>query len=852
MRCAGDGCGMEDDGAVRGHLPTGYGTVGSAASPRGTAAAPRPSRLRAAPLAALLMASTAAVPLLVASTTQLRAAGPIVFDIPTGDLGGVLAQIGRVGAQPISFPADLTRGRRAGPIAGRMGVQEALTLALGGTDLVVVPAAGGTLTVQRRGPVPTGAAAPAAAGDIAAIDVVDANAGSPYGDRGFQAGNVGDTIRIADAPLKETPVAISVVTNETIRSQNVTNTLEAARNSAGVIVTPGATGQPRFIIRGFETSGFSVNGQQNPVTLQQQIPIDAVDRIEVLKGPTAILTGVNVAGGGLINVTLKKPTAETIRDLTIRYGTYNYKTIALDLGGGVPDLEGTTYRFVTSLNHADRTDLGYRDPSEFLVMPSVRWEGQDLTVSAGLRYIQTRAVPQARFGFRALDPETGIGAIYRIPGNGPGNPNSHYDGRELTFETEQNYHAGTLFGLFDVSFNNLFQHQSVRFVGDSFSFFNTNFGFTQSGVQTGFDTQVENISERLSMTLKYQDDFMKSTTKFGFDYLSYWSGARSALPAFLPDFDLYNNTPISPLISGPYDFTVRKSSNIYRGGYMVEKLDLFDNKLHILGMARWDWFNQNSQSLQFGVAETPSVSKNDALSYTFGALLDLPYDLGVYINRSEGRIPQAPVAGISLAPIGRTLNEFGLRSSMFDNRFRTTLSFFELTESPLTLILQGQAGFPEGIRIVNTAGLQSRGIELEGQGEILPGWNLTANVTRLWTRSLDPDGLGLDPSAGRPAYQGSLWTTYTWLSGWAEGITVGAGVRALTEFKVNQLGANSLFTLPGYAVFDAAIGYTSGDFSANLKINNLFDSHAFSLSTISTYLPIERGRHVLLQASYRF
>ncbi|WP_147019354.1 hypothetical protein, partial [Methylorubrum extorquens] len=124
---------------------------------------------------------------------------------------------------------------------------------------------------------------------------------------------------------------------------------------------------------------------------------------------------------------------------------------------------------------------------------------------------------------------------------------------------------------------------------------------------------------------------------------------------------------------------------------MVEKLDSFNNKLHILGMTRWDWFNQANQRGQdgFGAFEY-STSKTQALAYTFGALLDLPYDLGVYINRSDGRIPEVPVAGISIPPVGRTLNEFGLRSSMFDNRFNTTLSFFELRESDLTLVIQNQ------------------------------------------------------------------------------------------------------------------------------------------------------------------
>ncbi|MGW5961062.1 TonB-dependent siderophore receptor, partial [Methylorubrum thiocyanatum] len=479
---------------------------------------PRTRTFRAGFLA-LLMGTASALPLLAASATRSWAAGEVAFNIPAGDLGSVLAQIGRIGAQPISFPADLTRGRRAGPIVGTMGVREALARALAGTGLTIVPGASGTLRVSAAGPVP--AAGAAVGGDIAAIDVVDSNGGSPYGDQGFVPGAAGDTVRIADAPLKEVPIAVSVVTNEVLRSQNIVNPLDAARNAAGVVVKETSGTQPRFLVRGFETTGFSVNGLQS--SDYQQIPIDAVDRIEVLKGPTAILTGATSDGGGLVNATLKKPTDTEIRELTARYGTFNYKTIAVDLGGRMPELEGTTYRFVSSLNHADQSEFGYRDPSQFLVMPSVRWQGGDLTLTTGLRYVQSRIVNPVRFGYRVIDPITGEPGFFKIPGNGPGNPGAHIDFNELTFDTEQTYHVGTVFDLFDVTFNNVFQHQSSSYAGPTLSIGTSNFGYNQSGYQNQTEGQNQNFNERLSMSVKYENEWVKSTTKFGFDLLSYYS-----------------------------------------------------------------------------------------------------------------------------------------------------------------------------------------------------------------------------------------------------------------------------------------------------------------------------------------
>lgn len=122
---------------------------------------------------------------------------------------------------------------------------------------------------------------------------------------------------------------------------------------------------------------------------------------------------------------------------------------------------------------------------------------------------------------------------------------------------------------------------------------------------------------------------------------------------------------------------------------------------------------------------------------------------------------------------------------------------------------------------VQTGEQRSQGIELDVQGEILPGWNIVASyaytdaeVTR--DNSI-PEG-NLLPSV--PEHQASLWTTYTIQEGSLEGLGFGLGLFYVGERQGDI--ANS-FVLEEYFRTDAALYYRRDRFNAAINIRNLFD-----------------------------
>ncbi len=81
-----------------------------------------------------------------------------------------------------------------------------------------------------------------------------------------------------------------------------------------MVVQPATQGASGFNVRGFGTNASTLsNGLSDPNSYKTNVA--GVERIEVLKGPQALLAGANGLGGTL-NIVTKKPTTERIRDVS--------------------------------------------------------------------------------------------------------------------------------------------------------------------------------------------------------------------------------------------------------------------------------------------------------------------------------------------------------------------------------------------------------------------------------------------------------------------------------------------------------------------------------------------------------
>ena len=148
----------------------------------------------------------------------------------------------------------------------------------------------------------------------------------------YRAGEAISAVRVRSA-LIDTPSSISVITRDMMDDLAPTRVFDVTRYIAGVQEGRGIQFQDRMIIRGFETQG----GARTVDNFLQSADADNVDesiidRIEVTKGPNAILSPAGAPGGSL-NIITKSPTFQRQNSFTAMIGLFDAQKITLDMGG---------------------------------------------------------------------------------------------------------------------------------------------------------------------------------------------------------------------------------------------------------------------------------------------------------------------------------------------------------------------------------------------------------------------------------------------------------------------------------------------------------------------------------------
>jgi catecholate siderophore receptor len=125
--------------------------------------------------------------------------------------------------------------------------------------------------------------------------------------RGYQALDT-VTATKTDTPLIDVPQSVSVVTAEQIEDQGLRSVGDVLRYVPGVTVGQGEGNRDQITLRGQNTTAdFFIDGVRDDV--QYYRPLYNLERIEVLRGPYALIFGRG-GGGGIVNRVQKAPSAD--------------------------------------------------------------------------------------------------------------------------------------------------------------------------------------------------------------------------------------------------------------------------------------------------------------------------------------------------------------------------------------------------------------------------------------------------------------------------------------------------------------------------------------------------------------
>jgi len=187
-----------------------------------------------------------------------------------------------------------------------------------------------------------------------------------------------------DAPLRDVPQSVTVVTDELIRDQSMQSMADVVRYVPGVTMGHGEGHRDAPTLRGNSTTAdFFVDGVRDDV--QYFRDLYNAERVEVLKGPNAMIFGRG-GGGGVINRIIKKADWSDERSLTAELGSWDHRRFTADLARPLND---TFAGRVVGLYERSDSYRDFVNVERWGVNPSVGWRnGRGLTVSLSYEHFE--------------------------------------------------------------------------------------------------------------------------------------------------------------------------------------------------------------------------------------------------------------------------------------------------------------------------------------------------------------------------------------------------------------------------------------------------------------------------------
>jgi iron complex outermembrane recepter protein len=179
---------------------------------------------------------------------------------------------------------------------------------LGGVSIGLLTAAAARAETEPPTPTP-----PDNGGAVLEEIVVTADRKSSYSADYVQAGSFRGAKQI------DTPLTISVIPQEVLESQQAQGLMDALRNTAGVTsAQTSPTVYNNLSIRGIPVDNrgnYRLDGSL-PIINLIDLPLEDKDRVEALKGASALYYGFTTPSG-IINLTMKRPTPEAFVDTDV-------------------------------------------------------------------------------------------------------------------------------------------------------------------------------------------------------------------------------------------------------------------------------------------------------------------------------------------------------------------------------------------------------------------------------------------------------------------------------------------------------------------------------------------------------
>lgn len=724
------------------------------------------------------------------------------FSIPAQALRTALQHYLEQSGVQVAYPTLAAGNARSTAISGTMTAQEALTRLATATGLSPRFTGAHSATLGKEnsaimlGPVRVG-------GRVTVLQ----DAQSAYGPGvGFVATRSASATR-TDTPLISTPKSVYVVTRQQMDDLQPLTIGAALRYTPGVVSltandsTPSASLFQPVHQRGFESYTF-VDGLLNGTSVTDPF---FLDRIEALSGPSSVMYG-QANPGGLINMTLKRPTEKAQGQANVGFGNYGRYQGQIDLSGPLNKSRTVLYRLI-GMGVTQGSQTQYNHYKRLATQGDIEWKIDKKT--------DITLIGQFAYDPQSWSPWIGIPAYGSLIKSPTGRiPVSRFYGDPAFNENWNRQYM--LEALFHHEFTkNLQFNVTARFDAQSdgsCSLMSGAVDVTKNIMKRSAfcNSDAHGRSSQLTANVSYKMKTGPVSHSFlvGVDYRGQWSqgswGFASAPAVSITD-PLYNQYTFSDYIQATGGkSTTAKYAYWQDGIYFQDQINW--RRFYVTLAGRQDW---NGYGKMF----------NRPFTWNVGINYVSKIGLAPYFNYSKSFMPQTGKvysAGnlVQPDPLSGHQWEVGLKYQIPHLQSFMTVAYYDLSENN---VLVSDPYFPQYSSEIGQ--VKSRGVEVSAHANLAQGLDLILNYT--WNKvynsrttltgsTISGESVSLlgKRLVQQPTNAASGFLDYHLPKSLAPGLSVNFGVRYQDKSWADQ--ANS-FRNPSFILFDTGMSWNAGE-----------------------------------------
>jgi iron complex outermembrane receptor protein len=777
---------------------------------------------------------------------QAQAPRTVNFNIPAQDLDSALTRLAdQAGVRLLGASGDLA-GKRTAGLSGTYTVAQALNALLAGSGVGWRFSETNTIVLEKLG---SGAQAPA--GGALVLDPVQVqglfpvpsqamidNIPPPYS--GGQVATGGALGVLGNRSVMDTPFNQISYTAKKAQDQQARSVRDVILDDPSVraTVADGGIGAELINIRGFpiQNNAWSFGGLFGMLPTYSVMP-EMAERIEVLKGPSAMLNGMSPSGaiGGTVNIVPKRAGDTPLTQATLNYISAAQFGGSVDVGRRFGDDQQFGVRF-NGAYRAGQTEIQFNSDERLLGVLGLDYRGDRVRLSADLGY-------QYEY-ITGVVPYLALANGVQLPWapNVRNNPVAQNWSNKWTkdafgvvraeVDMLETMTAFASFGIHDSRYGQLYSTDIVTITN-------------QSGTARG-STAIQSSFAQI-MTGEAGVRALATTGPISHEAVlsgSFYESTSGIASTIGP---VYNTSIYNPVYVPPPAFTTpianKTATQSLQSLVLADTLSAVDKRIQLTVGLRLQQVGATNYNVTTG-ARTSSYEQT-ALSPSV-ALVFKPWEnISLYGNFIQG-LQQGTIVGNTFAnagevfpPFKATQYEVGVKADW--GKFTTTASLFQITQPSILTNTLTNTQFLGGEQ-------KNQGLELNVFGEPLPGVRVLAGAMFLNALLTKTQGGATDGWTAPFAPNVQLRLSGEWDLPFVRGLTLnGRMVYTGSQYIDTLLPRRSL---PDWTRFDVGFRYaldtdrspTGNPVAIRFNIENLFDTNYWAGGSGATTLMLGAPR----------